>query len=52
MMGRCGRVNAVTKAVISGFERRNTNGHFQEGQSLYVDVMMHGNDDGEVDDDD
>lgn len=52
MTGRCGRVNAVTKAVISAFERRNTNGHFQEGQSLHVDVMMHGNEDGEVDDDD
>ena len=52
MTGRCAKINAVTKAVISAFERRNTNGHFQVGQSLHVDIMMNDKEEGEVDEDD
>ena len=48
---RSGKINSLKNAVAAAFSKRNANGQFQLGQSLYVDKLINENESREVDED-
>ena len=48
---RSGKINSLKNAVAAAFSKRNTNGQFQQGQSLYVDKLINENESREADGD-
>ena len=51
LVATSGKLNSIKEALIEAFRRRNSEGHFQTGQSMSVDTLLNERAQSEQDDD-